>query len=96
MGRGRDRRRRKRRRRLAHGRHDEAALRRRTNIDAVLIAAERVTALARFRSLRGQGGVGISFVTYGASVRARNPAELQERTPAAVTERLDANSMKRS
>jgi hypothetical protein len=39
---------------------------------------ERARALARFRSLRGRGGVSVAFHPVGPPVPAQNPQELQE------------------
>jgi hypothetical protein len=39
---------------------------------------ERARALARFRSLRGRGGVQVRFHPVGPAVPAQSPQELQE------------------
>jgi hypothetical protein len=96
MGTGRNRRRCKRRVRREPDQRDGAARRDRTIIDVVLTAAERARALARFRSLRGQGGVSISFMAPGAIVPARNPAELRVRTSDALTKLRGTDGMKSS
>lgn len=96
MSSGRNRRRGKRRVRREHDQHGEGARRDTTIIDVVLTATERARALARFRSLRGQGGVSISFVAPGAIVRARNPAGLRERSSDALTKFRATDVMKHS
>lgn len=40
--------------------------------------SDKARALAGFRSLRGRGGVRISFIAFGRVVQARQPAELQQ------------------
>lgn len=88
MGKGRDRRRGQRRVRREHDQHGEAASRDRTIADVVLTAAERARTLGRFRSLRGRGGVVISFFAHAAILPACDPAELHKRTSGAIIEGL--------
>jgi hypothetical protein len=53
----------------------------------------KARALARFRSMRGRGGVRISFVAIGPAVPASDPEALGRATTAALvvaTNRVDA------
>lgn len=77
MGKGRDRRRRVRRARREHDQCVRAASPDRTAAGAALHAAAIDRALARFRSLRGQGGLRLSFMTLGSLFPARHPSELR-------------------
>jgi hypothetical protein len=52
----------------------------------VLTDADKARALARFRSMRGSGGVQISFVAFGPTVRADDPEALRRATIAAATD----------
>lgn len=94
MGHGRNRRRRKRRDRREHDQHARAARHDDIVVDAVVTAAERVRALARFRSLRARGGVPIAFVAFGRILRAGNPAALHERSSAAIIRLLGVDDEK--
>lgn len=54
------------------------------NFHMTLTDADKARALARFRSVRGEGGVRLAFVTLGPIVRAVDPEELRRATIDAI------------
>jgi hypothetical protein len=58
------------------------------NFRVTLSESDKARVLARFRSMRGQGGVRISFVTFGPLVVARDPDELRAQVSREERDRL--------
>jgi hypothetical protein len=54
--------------------------------------ADKARALARFRSLRGPGGVRLSFVAFGPTVRAVDPEVLPRATIGVIIEASEDRS----
>ena len=54
-----------------------------------LTDAQRARALARYRNLRGRGGVRVGFKQLGPTVEAKNPQELEEATDEALVQQTE-------